>query len=404
MSVFDRDDLNTPSHYATRLLETLRPGGTWHAVGQELLGQGLPIPSDALALTLGALLDTAFYASMTTEEGRRATFSLALGKPAEERAHVFAAPIPVTVKALRKLSAGCDGNRTYLHVWFEAGMWSVFGVSVRNHTPQRSQKLRHGDHRLQVIVRDAGVVEVRWRDDILFSYAEGKGVVLDDQLWVAALVQAALPLPSSNRLALHHLVAIHRAMRQHGSGGALLVVPEMLADHDLEIAYRVGGPKHGPLPHAAINEDHMRRGAGSSERDGEPASPDVLDRYAVDRTEAECGLVGRLTAIDGMVVMDHGMAVHGFGVKMPVPEQLGSVRITHIDGRSQVQSETTIGKHFAGMRHKSAAAAFMKLGTGMALVQSQDGALTVILAKDKELTVISPLALLVSPDHRWQGG
>jgi hypothetical protein len=75
--------------------------------------------------------------------------------------------------------------------------------------------------------------------------------------------------------------------------------------------------------------------------------------------------------------------------------------VTHINALDRAVTQTTAGKFFSGMRHKSAASICAAARNAVALVQSQDGALSVMIAKDGVLTVINPLAHLVDPAHRW---
>lgn len=391
--------LAPPSAHAPHLLQALQREGPWGPVGDQLLAQDVPVTDDRFVPRLAALLDLAFYASMTTEEGRRATFSIAVAKPSDFRGHMFAQSVPVTVEALRKLSAACDDDETAVLVWFEGDDWFVWAVGLNEKMPPRSSKIRSGNYHLIISVRDAGAIDVRFQDDVLFTYAEGKGDVLGDQLWVADMVQAALPAPAPDRLAMHHLVGIQRAMRRHGRGGVLLVVSS--PPSQVEIAYPM--LPGGPLPHAAMMEETFLQGLahGAKESDGEPSSQDDLRRYAIDRTDAQAAMIGRLTAIDGLVIIDHAMCVRGFGAKIPVSDGFGAIAVTHVNALDHSEVPTTVGDFFSGMRHKSAAAVCKEAGTALALVQSQDGALTVILAEEGELTAISPLAHLMSPAHRW---
>lgn len=405
--------LGPPSGHVQQLVAALRRGGTWWPVGQELLAQEVPIADDRFVPRLAALLDVAFYASMTTEEARRATFSIAIAKPTDFRGHVFDKPKPLDVKLLRKLSAACDDDGAAIFVWFDNAQWFAWAVGLNEKTPLRSAKTRSGNYHLMVTVRDAGAFDVRWQDEVVFTYAEGSGNVLGEQLWAAEAVKAALPTPAPNRIAMHHLVAIQRAMRRHGRGGALLVV-ESTPTH-VEVGYpikpsepwtqsygkQLGELHEGPLAHAAMAEEAFRREIADVASEGKPSSNEELRRYGIDRADAEAALIGNLTAIDGLVIIDHTMCVTGFGVKIPVPEGFGGLPVTHMNALDRAVTETTAGEFFSGMRHKSAASICAAARNAVALVQSQDGALSVMIAKDGALTVINPLAHLVDPAHRW---
>jgi hypothetical protein len=371
----------------------------------------LPITVDAFVPRLGDLLDLAFYASMTTEEAHRATFSIAVAK-SDHRVHRFSQPKPLDVKLLRKLSAACHDDGAAVFVWFADTQWFAWGLGLNTERPPRSATTRQGDYHLTITVRDAGAFDVRWQDEVLFTYAEGKADVLGEQRWIANMVKAALPPASADRIAMHHLVAIQRAMRRHGRGGALLVVPT--TPDNLKIGYPIqrsipGRPPglnvemhEGPLAGAAVMEESFRRGVASVETEGDRSSNEELIRFATDRTDAEAALIGNLTAIDGIVVIDHAMCVRGFGAKIAVPDGFGTIAVTHVNALDRTTKSTTAGELFAGMRHISAASICVAVGNALALVQSQDGALSVMIAKDGALTVVSPLAQLTDPDHQWR--
>lgn len=402
--------LGPPSAHVQQLVNALRRGGVWWPVGQELLMKQIPITDDRFVPRLAELLDLAFYASMTTEEARRATFSIVVAKT-DHHVHQFSEPKPLTVKLLRKLSAACDDDGAAVAVWFDDTQWFAWGVGLNDKTPPRSAKTRNGDNHMTVSVRDAGALDVKWQDEVVFTYAEGKGDVLGEQLWVADMVIAGLPAPAPDRIAMRHLVAIQRAMRRHGRGGALLVVPS--TPDKVEIAYAMrrsipmparglGCELHeGPLAHAAVAEETFRRGVAEIDGEGERTSDEEFIRFSTERTDAEGALIGNLTAIDGLVIVDHAMCVRGFGAKIPVLEGFGAIAVTHVNAIDRTTTETTAGEFFAGMRHKSAASVCVAAGNAVALVQSQDGALSVMIAKDGALTVINPLAHLVDPAHRW---
>lgn len=378
--------LGPPSSHVQQLVDALRRGGAWWPVGQELLAQQVPIADDRFVPRLAELLDVAFYASMTAEEARRAMFSIAIAKPTDFGGHVFNKPKPLDVKLLRKLSAACDDDGAAIFVWFDDAKWFAWAVGLNEKTPPRSAKTRSGNYHLMVTVRDAGAFDVRWQDEVVFSYAEGSGDVLGEQLWVAELVRAALPAAAPNRIAMHHLVAVQRAMRRHGRGGALLVVER--TPKDVEVGYpikpsepmtqvygkQLGELHEGPLAHAAMAEEAFRREIADVDREGEPSSKEELLRYGIDRADAEATLIGNLTAIDGLVIIDHTMCVSGFGVKIPVPEGFGALPVTHMNALDRAVTQTTAGEFFSGMRHKSAASICAAARNAVALVHERERA------------------------------
>jgi hypothetical protein len=407
MTIRETSTLQLPSAHASEIMASLSlRGGAWRTVGVALYNQRLALD----AATLGELLDTVFFASLTTEEGRRASFSVSLIPPGGgvfHEAHEFKKAEPFSVEAIRKLSAACDGDGTRILVWLERGRWFIWGLAVNPSPPRRSAKIFPGDSFVVVTARDAGVLRLRLEHLVVFTYAGGAGAVARSDEWIAERVAALLPSQDPLALAIHHLSSIYVAMRAHGRGGTLLVVPER-SPVTIDFRYPArrsfpgpligGGTLHeGPLPHAAALEELVRRDKPESDDPEDDFSFQRKHEYAVSRTDAAAAMIGGMTAVDGVVVMNHAMCVLGFGGKIAVPKDSGEEPLNNIDAATTESNATTIGAAFSGMRHKSAAVACKQAERGsFALVQSQDGALTVLLhTAEGELQAIRPVYRLV---------
>ena len=180
-------------------------------------------------------------------------------------------------------------------------------------------------------------------------------------------------------LQLHHLAAIHRAMRAHRRGGALLVVPDT-APSEVSLSYATGKWMHQPLAEANRTELASQPASGDCE-ETVPQSVVLqahLHTLHVEETEALADLIGRFTAVDGIVVLNHKLMLQGFGGKVVVPDGFADKEFLHLDPRRDGDPERKKCKAiFHGMRHMSAAMACLHAGLGtLALVQSQDGDLT----------------------------
>lgn len=375
------------------------PGGRWHALFEVLVAKDKGVIPDAP--TLEKLLDVVFYASLTKEEGRPARFSIAIARPNPLGSHCIN-PKPLTPEALGKLSAACDGDSTLLLAWTSSekdDTWQVWGIAVKQQT----------EH-LIITARDPGSLSLQWQHEILFSYAHGRGIVADKSTLspdeIIGIISNSLPPPTPTTLRMINLSAIYRSMRGHGRGGALLVVPTS-APSDIKFSYEMalwparmlaGQPFHeAPLANAALQEKKHREWLVPPP-DEDPEFRGTRERLylrSIERTEAEAALIGRFTAIDGIVVLNHKMVVLGIGGKIPVPDDFNMVQLIHIDPRDGRSTPKTVKETFSGMRHNSAAMACRKCEDALALVQSQDGSLTVIIHRDNELRVIRPLESLV---------
>jgi hypothetical protein len=391
--------LRLPSAHAGEILQAINHDARWAHIGEELQTKELVLDVPVLS----DLLDKAFFASLAKEEGRAARFSLLLAAPRSGSVHELAKLEPLSVEALRKLSAACDDDSVGLFVWPLDRKWFIWGLGVHERAPQRSATLRISQSLIVLTADDPGVLRLAWEEDIIFSFDQGRGTMPIADLWVREHIKSVLPAPSVTSLTLHHLSAMHKAMRAHGRGGALLVVRGDVS-RDVKFRYQmVQYPvmeddgimrRVAPLQMAVKFEWHKSRELPGIQDPRDEISYPILLRHYIEYTDAQAALIGQLTAIDGVVVLDHAMCVQGFGGKISMPKGFSSIEVVCIDPKDQSRTITTIGDAFAGMRHKSAAVACREHGPGaLGLVQSQDGALTVIMTTEAgELQAVTPLA------------
>jgi hypothetical protein len=399
-----------PSRFAQQVVEALSIGGRWEIVQKRVGAQGIIPTTQQLAV----LFDVAFFASTGKEEGHQARFSLALLNPTRWGVHRFAKPEPLTVESLAKLSAACYEDATALSVYMTDAGWAIWGIGVNVPPAQRGSRVLVPEHYLTLTVREAGALALRSYHEIIFQYAGGIGLIPASSTAVDDLIAEVLSL-GDETLQPHHLSAICRAMRAHARGGALLVVPttapasisfryEIFQERTPRLLFtdgHIAGETEekyvvAPLAEAVMNENaHAKREA--EDRKSDPASTDHFVLHTFEWTDLQAAQIGRLTAVDGIAAVTHEMAVLGFGGKIPVPDDFPTRQVLHLDPRTGVRTSLTAKELFSGMRHTSAAAACLAHGPGaMALVQSQDGALTIMIARaNSELYVISPIDRLL---------
>jgi len=398
-------DPQLPSHFSDAIVATLEPDGLYAWLGEQLKARGL-VPD---ASSLRMLLDVAFYASLLKEEGRPARFSIGVTPPGSVDAHRFSenAETTLTAKTLGKLSAACDWDASVLLTWPGRDGWNVWGIMLADRPLSRGTIIQTGEDHLVITARDAGSLVVRWRDEILFSYAHGEGAVAAATMIrakdVVAMINEHLPRETAP-LRVHHLTAVTRTMRAHGRGGTLLVVPEN-APKEMSFSYPVRLPAEDavrgyspgtPFANAVYHEERTRlESAGATDDFDTKSLREHLATRAIEDTEAQGTLIGRLTGVDGIVVLNHQLVVLGFGGKMSVPDDFHSRPLIHIRPSAGTRLPRTVKEAFAGMRHISAAAACVGTPNAFAIVQSQDGALSVILNRpDGQLWVVRPLERL----------
>jgi hypothetical protein len=390
--------LTLPSAYAGEFVKALSPTGTLARIGAELRAKRLPVDNVAL----GNLLDIIFFASFAREEGHFARFSVAVTLADGGFAYKFESREPLSVESLRKLSAACAEGATCLHVCAEQHQWFVWGVGVNEKPPERWVTARSAETFLVITAADPGVLRIQWEDEVIFSFSGGRSSIPSTAQWVRTQIQSALPTQSDAALALRHLESMHAAMHAHGRGGALLVIAQHMPE-GITFRYPLARPvpapyrdmiRHiAPLPMAALFEEKARVELPDIDDPKNELSAQRILMYKMERTDREAALIGHLTAIDGVVVIDHSMVMRGFGGKIAIPDDSNSIAIFDVDSSSQLRTTTTVGEAFSGMRHKSAAVACFRHGPGaLALVQSQDGTLSVVIvSSDNELSVIRPL-------------
>lgn len=407
-----------PSQFAQRVIDAIAPGQPWEIVQVRHASQGV-IPT---AEQLASLLDTAFFASTSVEEGRQARFSIAIRKPSRWGVHRFVAQEAVSVEAIAKLSAACHADATALQAAPSSAGWMFWGIGVNVPPWRRASRVLVHEDGLVLTARDAGVLTLRSYSDVLFHYERGTGMVLDKNTFAQDLIAKVLS-PGEKTLQVHHLSAIARAMRAHTRGGTLLVVPQA-TPANITFRYPILQERIHPL---IFNDDHIVGTANETEivaplaeatgienahskrarmskqqPGGSQPGGDPFELHGIDWTDTQAAQIGRLTAVDGIVALNHEMSVIGFGGKVPIPDGFASHPVLHVDSQTGVKKPTIVKQLFSGMRHMSAAAACAEHGPGaLAMVQSQDGAMTIVVAMhDSELWAIRPLHRLIPTFER----
>jgi hypothetical protein len=357
------------------------------------------LPEPPSRIELGALLEQAFWASLQTEEGRAATFSLRWVAPPPEgfglTGLVLEEPIRLADEAIRKLAPAMVFGSTSIGVTTgeQPGEAIIWGLS-------------EGDYwGLEVRVVRPGFLTL--------EYSHERTVVfLGQEAWqiprfssARGLIESALPqsLGGAERtVAGAGLLSLTREMRRHGSGGALVFLPASAGDPGIwtnqnyklkqdettswyaaadlvrlldEALVKNWLPQEGverspllePLAHAlAPYEVPGLRGLLT----GDPH--DMTPALALWATA-----VGKLTAVDGAVLLDDGLNVLSFGTRLLSDAQV-EVRLL-ASGAVSRREPTELELHkIGGTRHESAVRFVNQVRGAVALVASHDGHFTII--------------------------
>ena len=300
------------------------------------------------------LIDTAFWASLRREEGYEPKISMAFVPPdlVSDRL-VFQHTQRFTPYQLVKLSPAVVQPGLHLGVWMDADNFYIWGTTHEVPT-----------HAMVVEVVEAGLLVVKQkhhthaRKFVNVAVLKGNQIkVIEDNQW--GLVES---------LTENMLVQLALAMRNHGRGALLLVVP----------------PNSTAWLHSIVKpikylvESHKRV----------PTMENRDDDIEKETFQKMIKAVGGYSAIDGATVITEDYQLLAFGAKvarsphaLPVDRLMitepvaGSVR--------QLLDATTIG----GTRHLAAAQFVNDQHDSLAMVASQDGTFTVFSWSEKEQLV-----------------
>ena len=329
-------------------------------------GTGQPgrVAPDADAVA--GIIDAAFWASLRKEEGRSPRISLAFLPPEHTRQPLrFEYPLPLLPDFLTRLAPAVDRPGIHLGVWRDGAGLHVWGATVTlpAHCPV-----------FEVV--EPGLIVIKYQRGDGFGKYGNIAVLRGDQ--VSVIDESAASLPDCPALieALrgfdgpaawgesgNELVRLAIAMRAHGRGGLLLVVPD---DGDTWRESIVGPVLYSITP-------PFSRLAGLIDR-----SADERESAAwQDATRRLIDSVAGVTAVDGAAVLTDSFALLAFGAKIGRRDgssPVGKVMLTEpvAGNRATTVSPSQLG----GTRHLSAAQFVHDQQGSLALVASQDGRFT----------------------------
>lgn len=314
-----------------------------------------------------AIIDTAFWTSLRKEEGRSPNISLAFLPPEKSAQPLrFEKRLPLTPDILTKLAPAVKHSGIHLGVWQDEDEVYIWGTT---HTIPGFCFV------LEVIEPGLLVIKHRRVDGfgkyVNVAVLKGDEVKIVDEQSVTlpdcpALVTSLLGFTSTatwnNAVNLHVQLAV--AMRAHGHGGLLLVVP---SDNDNwresiihPISYAITPPFTGltDLMIQDINKQNLVQ----------------WQEALTDEIESVAGL----TAVDGATIINDRHELLAFGAKITRPagnETVRQIMVTEpiIDSPAQIIAPGQDG----GTRHFAAAQFAHDQRNAFALVASQDGRFTI---------------------------
>ncbi len=335
---------------------------------------------------LADLLNVAFWASLSTEEGQPAQVRLTVEPtdPSAADCLLLQSPVPFTVEHVVKLSPALAASRVYL------------GIRCARRRPSNICGLFQKQGQLSIEAHSPAHLRVNVYGGLVADLRPGAPIrVLDPWSYhwksaVEAFLSDGHPFLAGTREPTEQLRCLAKAM-QHGRGGTIL-----FTDTSREDALE------GLDLHYAVERDLFRleerseawRVESKNEREKmnekvkelvallEGIGPEFRSRDmpAEQHYRRVARLFGRLTAIDGATVLDHKCQLLGFGAKIRALTNLPN----HVEQAEVVPYSDTFAfgsvdtSTIGGMRHRSALQFVHDHPQSMALVVSQDGRTTLI--------------------------
>lgn len=317
------------------------------------------------AAVIEVLIDAAFWASLRREEGHPPRISLALLEPTQaEQPVIFGHRRRLMPYNLLKLAPAVEQPGIHLGVWYDAEGLYVWGTATG--IPPLCFVLEVVEPGLLVAKHSRADgfgkfvnVAILRGDQLQLVDAENLAVS-DCSALQAFLPGRGLPTPTLG-VTDNVLVELAAAMRAHGRGGLVLVVPPDSEAWQASIVQ----PMTYPVQPAYTGIAEVRQHAQA--------------RWQwQEEIQRAIGLVGGFTAVDGATVINRDYHLLAFGAKVARAET--SVPVDRMVVTEPVVDSTARYLHPAqngGTRHLAAAQFVHDQRDSLALVASQDGFFTV---------------------------
>jgi hypothetical protein len=323
-----------------------------------------PLPDQT---TIESIIDAAFWTSLRREEQTPPRISLAYLPPESTwRPLMFQRPLPLSPPALTKIAPGVERPGIHLGVWHDNGKLRIWGAA---------RTLPTLCFVVETVAPGLLVVKHRRRDVaakfVNVAVLEGdRYKVLHHEFSTLpgcpSVLQSLLGFDADSPTSSHSsnvLIKLAVSMREHGRGGALLIVPQSSDSWRESIAHPISylmEPAFSGLSELLLEEpnEHHRRW-----------------REAVSKA---VDAVAGLTATDGAAIMSDDCKVFAFGAKIirrdgsNLAEQVSIVEPAE-DEEARIIHPSQLG----GTRHLSAAQFVNDQRDSLALVASQDGPFTI---------------------------
>jgi hypothetical protein len=326
-----------------------------------------PVAALPEAEAIERMINATFWASLRREEGYVPKISLAYLPPEhDEHPLRLERPFPLTPAAVTKVAAIVEHAGIHLGVWHYNGNLCVWGTT--HNIPTFCFVLEVVEPGLMVIKHHRGEQSGKY---VNVAVLEGEKVKIVDESASSlpdcpALVASLLGFdsPASWVDSVNVLVQLAVAMRKHGRGGSLLIVPRVSETWRESIVQ--------PIPYAV--SPRYRELAELMRETGEGRQAGMWQESLRETVDAIAGL----TAIDGAAVMTDDYELLAFGAK--ILRRRGSTPVETVTITEPVEGgvpAVLMASELGGTRHLSAAQFVHDQRNAIALVASQDRRFTV---------------------------
>ena len=313
------------------------------------------------------MINATFWASLRREEGYVPKISMAY-LPPEHNEHpmLIERPMPLTPAALTKIAAIVEHAGIHLGVWHHEGELCVWGTT--HNIPTYCFVLEVVEPGLIIIKHHRGEQSGKY---VNVAVLEGDTIKIVDETASSLpdcpdLVTSLLGFdsPASWVDSVNVLVQLAVAMRAHGRGGSLLIVPAGSETWRDSIVHPIPFAVSPPFVELAV----LMRETGAGRQ------AEVWKEALRETVQAIAGL----TAIDGAAILTDRYELLAFGAK--IQRRRGSSPVETVTVTEPVEGgmPTVLNvSQLGGTRHLSAAQFVYDQRNAIALVASQDRRFTV---------------------------
>jgi hypothetical protein len=333
---------------------------------------------------LTRLLETLYFASLKTDEGRSILCTVNYVDPADRQNAApgprpcdgwiyvpFERPLPFDVRTLSKLARAADPTVSSLAVYRDKKnklfIWGMVDQEPRytDHITFHAGMQTDRPGLFQATITGVGNISV-YQNDLLVGSLEQNTLVEEyhDVLWSgpvhellagylrshladlrAKSPEQTVPANFESELLMRWLNAICRVLmsiRHYRHGGGLLITPQTTLD-GLNVKYKIRYDRLLKSLRAMV-EAQLAIVAGASSKPPEIALADIelgpnllpyggqrpIEHVLAERKNEVLGAVrfiSSLSCVDGFVLLDRRMVVHGFGVEVRTDNLLSDIQV-----------------------------------------------------------------------------